>query len=100
LAAAATAPPTSVAAAQPTSSPLSAGDVAAGQAKFLTTCFGCHPNGNAGIGPALHGSAFAARYPDDGAISALVRGGRGGMPAFGPDELSDADLTNIIAYVR
>jgi mono/diheme cytochrome c family protein len=100
LAAAAAAPPTTAPAAQPAAIPPSSGDVAAGQAKFLTTCFGCHPNGNAGIGPALHGPAFVARYPDDAAITALVRGGRGGMPAFGPDKLSDTDLTNIIAYLR
>jgi mono/diheme cytochrome c family protein len=100
LAAAATALPTSLPAAPPVSVPPSAGDVSAGQAKFLTTCFGCHPNGNAGIGPALHGTAFASRYPDDAAITGLVRGGRGGMPAFGSDKLSDADMTNVIAYVR
>jgi mono/diheme cytochrome c family protein len=99
LAAAATPLPTTAPAAQPASMPPTGGDVAAGQAKFLTTCFGCHPNGNAGIGPALHGEAFAARYPDEAAIAALVRAGRGGMPAFGSDKLSDADLTNIIAYL-
>ena len=76
------------------------GDASVGKATFLKTCFGCHPNGNAAIGPALYGAAFAARYPDNAALEAVIRGGRGGMPAFNSSQLTDDDLANIIAYVR
>jgi len=76
------------------------GDAAAGQATFQSTCNGCHPNANAGIGPALNGPAFSTRYPDNSAIAAVVRSGRGAMPAFSQTLLSDSDLTNVIAYLR
>jgi mono/diheme cytochrome c family protein len=78
----------------------SLGDAAAGQARFQTACNPCHPSARAGIGPALSGASFTERYPDDAAVAAVVRSGRRAMPAFRPDQLSDQDLTNIIAYVR
>ncbi len=76
------------------------GDAAAGQLAFARACNACHPNANAGIGPALHGSAFASRYPDDAALIGVIRQGKGGMPAFGPDQLSGPDLTNVVTYLR
>jgi mono/diheme cytochrome c family protein len=82
------------------SAPVGNDDAAAGQAVFARTCNSCHPNANAGIGPALYGPAFAARYPDDAAIAAVIRQGKGGMPAFSAAQLSDGDLANVIAYLR
>ena len=76
------------------------GDAAAGQANFQTKCNPCHPSANAGIGPALHGQAFSDRYPDNAAVMAIIRGGRGFMPAFGLDQLTDQDLANVITYLR
>jgi mono/diheme cytochrome c family protein len=76
------------------------GDPAAGQTVFQAKCNACHPNAAAGIGPALYGQAFTDRNPDSAAIMAVVRAGRGGMPAFGPAGLTDPDLTNIVAYLR
>ena len=95
-------PPAVIAvAASPQRAPAPAnGDVAAGQARFQTTCSPCHPGGHAGIGPALSGASFTDRYPDDTAVAALVRSGRGGMPAFRQEVFSDQDLSNVIAYVR
>ena len=58
---------------------------------FATQCNACHPNANAGIGPALHGSAFASRYPDDATLINVVRRGKGGMPAFPASLVSDQD---------
>jgi mono/diheme cytochrome c family protein len=78
----------------------STGDPVAGQNVFATSCNPCHPSANAGIGPALHGPQFSARYPEDAAIAAVIRQGRGGMPAFAPGSLSDRDLANVIAYLR
>ncbi len=80
--------------------PVAGGDATAGQAVFARTCNSCHPNADAGIGPALYGPQFATRYPDDAAIAAVVRQGRGGMPAFSGTQLSDEDLANVIAYLR
>jgi mono/diheme cytochrome c family protein len=81
-------------------SPAPGADPAAGQRVFNSLCTGCHPGANAGAGPALHGPSFSQRNPDDAAIVALVRTGRGGMPAFTVGLLSDADLTNMVAYLR
>ena len=60
----------------------------------------CHPGANAGIGPALYGPQFAQRYPEDGPLIAVVRQGKGGMPALSPAQLGDADLADVIAYLR
>jgi mono/diheme cytochrome c family protein len=78
----------------------SAADASAGLQVFTSKCNGCHPNANAGIGPALHGSAFASRYPDNTALLGVVRQGKGGMPAFTAAQLSDQDLANVVAYLR
>jgi mono/diheme cytochrome c family protein len=73
---------------------------AASQVVFATQCHTCHSNANAGIGPALHGSAFASRYPDDATLVGVIRQGKGGMPAFPPAQLNDPDLANVVAYLR
>jgi mono/diheme cytochrome c family protein len=80
--------------------PSGTGDAAAGQPVFSRLCNSCHPNANAGIGPALYGAAFADRYPEDAALAAVIRQGKGGMPGFPAAQLSDQDLANLIAYLR
>jgi mono/diheme cytochrome c family protein len=102
LAAAAQTPamPLAPAAVSAAPSPAPGADPAMGQRVFTTLCNGCHPSANAGIGPALHGPSFSQRYPDDLAIATFVRAGRGSMPAFTVNLLSDADLANVIAYLR
>ena len=87
--------PQAVAAATPAT-----GDPTAGQAVFQAKCNACHPNAAAGIGPALYGRAFTDRNPNNAAIMAVVRSGRGSMSAFGPALLTDQDLTNMVAYVN
>lgn len=76
------------------------GDAAAGQAVFSRTCNSCHPNASAGMGPTLSGAQFASRYPDDAAVAAVIRHGKGGMPAFSTAQLSGQDMDNVIAYLR
>lgn len=76
------------------------GDAAAGQPVFAANCNSCHPNANAGIGPALYGPPFDSRYPDNAAVAAVIRQGKGGMPAFEPSQLTDQDMANVIAYLR
>jgi mono/diheme cytochrome c family protein len=82
------------------SGPEATGDSAAGQRVFATLCNACHPGASAGLGPALYGPQFAQRYPDDAAIAAVIRQGKGGMPAFAPGQLSDADLASMLAYLH
>jgi len=79
---------------------LAPGDAAAGQRAFAAQCTSCHPGANAGIGPAVYGPQFAERYPDDGPLAAVIRQGKSGMPAFAPDQISDQELSNIVAYLR
>ena len=88
------------ASAAPAGGQLALGDAAAGQRAFAAQCTSCHPGANAGIGPAVYGPQFAERYPDDGPLAAVIRQGKGGMPAFAQDQISDQDLSNIVAYLR
>lgn len=80
--------------------PLPAGEANAGQRVVAAQCYSCHPGANAGIGPALYGPQLADRYPDDTQLVAVIRQGKGGMPGFGPDQVSDEDLANVIAYLH
>ena len=68
-----------------------------GKEVFTTTCGGCHTLADAGTtgatGPNLDEAA-----PDAATVKAYVRGGGGGMPAFG-DDLSNAEIDAVAAYV-
>ena len=70
-----------------------AADVGRGQIVFAANCNSCHPGGQTGLGPTITGLA-------DQQITGPVRSGQGTMPAFGPDKISDQDLTNMLAYIR
>jgi mono/diheme cytochrome c family protein len=89
-----------VTAVAPAAGPLPAGDPASGQQVLAAQCNSCHPGANAGIGPALYGPQFAQRYPEDGALIAVIRQGKGGMPPFTTSQLNEQDLANVIAYMR
>ena len=82
------------------SSVASAGDVTAGGRVFSAKCGACHPGGNAGAGPALRGQPFATEYAEDSSVKKVIREGKGGMPGFPPSGLSDAELDDLIAYLR
>ena len=70
---------------------------ASGKDIFTASCGGCHTLADAGTsgatGPNLDDAA-----PDAATVKAFVRGGGGGMPAFG-DDLSNADIDAVAAYV-
>jgi mono/diheme cytochrome c family protein len=70
---------------------------ASGKEIFTTSCGGCHTLADAGTsgttGPNLDDAA-----PDAATVKAYVRGGGGGMPAFG-DDLSNAEIDAVAAYV-
>jgi mono/diheme cytochrome c family protein len=75
----------------------SGGTSADGKAVFTDTCGSCHTLQAAGttgqVGPPLDGTSLGAAD-----IEAIVRDGRGGMPALG-DRLSDAELSAVAAFV-
>ncbi len=71
------------------------GDVTAGKAVFDQSCNSCHPNGGQGAGPTLRGKNLQATR-----IQTIVRNGGGGMPAFSASQISDQQLTNLVAYVQ
>ncbi len=82
--------------------PVSNERAAAGRALFTGQpgCNRCHPGGERGLGPALHGAAFEAKHPTDETIRRQIRIGGGGMPAFSADRLSEQELEDVIAYIR
>jgi mono/diheme cytochrome c family protein len=68
-----------------------------GKQLFTSNCGGCHTLADAGTsgttGPNLDDAA-----PDPATVKAYVRGGGGGMPAFG-DDLANAQIDAVAAYV-
>ena len=74
-----------------------AATAASGKDVFTSSCGGCHTLADAGtsgaIGPNLDDAA-----PDAATVKAFVRGGGGGMPAFG-DNLANAEVDAVAAYV-
>ena len=68
------------------------------------TCSGCHPNGENSLHPyrPLKGPGFLERYKEDGQIEHLIRTGvlKAGMPSFSKLRLSDAEMKDLIAYIR
>ena len=68
-----------------------------GGAVFADTCAGCHgTDGDGSVGPSL--LAVADRYTVD-EQEAVIRGGRGRMPAF-DGALTDAEIDAVVAYTR
>ena len=65
-----------------------------GERAFFRFCHQCHPGGDSGLGPALNNKPLPGA-----AIRLQVRTGIGNMPSINDDELSDADLDAIVAYM-
>jgi mono/diheme cytochrome c family protein len=90
--------PQLIGAEKPPPTPEQAATVAAsGKDVFTANCGSCHTLADAGtsgsIGPNLDDAA-----PDAATVKAYVRGGGGGMPAFGGN-LSNAEIDAVAAYV-
>ena len=69
--------------------------IARGRIAFMHKCNHCHPGGEAGLGPALNDKPLPAFL-----IKTQIRVGLGAMPAFPAQEISDADVAAIIAYMK
>ena len=70
---------------------------ASGKDVFTSSCGGCHTLADAGTSGAT-GPNLDEAAPDAATVKAYVRGGGGGMPAFG-DDLSNAEVDAVAAYV-
>ncbi len=74
-------------------------DAQAGLKVFQANCTACHAGdgAKAGIGPKIYGDAKAK---DETYVKNNIRNGKGLMPAFGKDQISDDDLNKVTAYVK
>lgn len=97
--------PEDMAAAQPDTNAASAtGDAAAGAEKFAGTCAGCHgANAEGGVGPALN---VVKDWSVEDFTTALREGRSPSktlsavMPRFVATQVSDQDITNILAHLK
>lgn len=62
---------------------------------FASTCYKCHPGGEAGLGPALNDKPLPGFL-----VRTQVRQGLGTMPSFSDEALPDDQLDDVVAYVR
>jgi ubiquinol-cytochrome c reductase cytochrome c subunit len=75
-------------------------DLAAGRAQYVATCAACH--GAGGSGDAVGGGAIAPALLNTAPqqVGEAIRIGPGQMPAFSSDQVSDAELSQIAAYLQ
>jgi mono/diheme cytochrome c family protein len=81
---------------EPITGPLQINDakVEHGRIVFLKNCHQCHPNGEAGLGPALNNKPAPVFL-----MKTQVRVGLGAMPHFTKDQIPPEDLDDLMAYV-
>ena len=90
--------PQLIGAEKPPPTPQQTATVAAdGKQVFTTNCGSCHTLADAGTSGAI-GPNLDDAQPDAATVKAYVRGGGGGMPAFGGN-LSNAEIDAVAAYV-
>lgn len=65
-----------------------------GQVAFMEKCNQCHPQGEAGLGPAINDKPFPEFLK-----KFQVRHGVGAMPSFSEKEISDEQLDEIMTYL-
>lgn len=70
-------------------------EMAQGRNLFFQNCHHCHPNGDAGLGPALNNKP-APRF----LIKTQVRSGLGTMPAFSREQISPEELEQLVDYLK
>lgn len=84
--------------------PAYSADVQRGSMLFSSNCEMCHPGGLNSLTPEkpLRGAAFASKYPQDAMIFNVVRKGipKTVMSPFSPQRLDDAQVRDIVAFVR
>ena len=65
-----------------------------GRIVFMQKCNQCHPQGEAGLGPAINDKPFP-----DFLKKFQVRHGLGAMPSFSESEISDEQLNELMHYL-
>jgi ubiquinol-cytochrome c reductase cytochrome c subunit len=75
-------------------------DLAGGRADYVANCAACH--GAGGSGDAVGGGAIAPPLLQTAPqqVGEAIRIGPGQMPAFGADQISDEELSQIAAYLQ
>lgn len=86
---------TTTATAATTTTATPSGNVASGRTAFQSACNRCHPNGDADTGPRINGLNW-----NESRMRDQIRHGGGSMRAIPVTRLSDAALTDLIAYLR
>lgn len=66
-----------------------------GRRVFMAHCQACHEGGAGGLAPALNNKPLPAWL-----IRFQVRNGLGAMPGFSEAEISDAELNDVVAYLK
>jgi len=69
-----------------------------GEQIFVRTCNTCHPQGRQGMGSSLEN--LAKDFPEDGALKAYIRKGKGIMPGQPKEVLNDQEMDNLVGYLR
>jgi mono/diheme cytochrome c family protein len=65
-----------------------------GRKVYMQHCQQCHPNGEAGLAPALNNKP-APRF----LVKRQIRWGLGAMPSFNKREIPKGDLDDVVAFV-
>jgi len=64
------------------------------QVVYMKHCYACHQGGEGGLGPAL------LQLAPGPIVRTQIRAGLGKMPSFAHDEISTADMNDLVAYLR
>lgn len=82
---------------EPLRGPLRLADAKAqrGQIAFMRSCHRCHPGGDAGLGPAINNKPLPAFL-----VKFQIRRGLGVMPSFSKERISEAELDDLISYMK
>ena len=77
------------------------GDIELGRTVYRQSgCAACHgPQGFGGVGPSLRDARFAYRHTAE-TIAQRVRAGKGVMPPFGSDRITDQELAALVRFIR
>ncbi len=79
---------------------LNGADVSAGGELYRSNCQACHSAFGSGGALSYGYSAPALHSATPLEIGSAVRAGPGLMPVFGPDVISDTELSDVVAYVE
>ncbi|MDQ3622009.1 MAG: cytochrome c [Verrucomicrobiota bacterium] len=82
---------------EPLTGSASIADPGAGRGRivFMAHCHKCHPNGEAGLGPAINDKPLPEFL-----MKTQTRVGLGAMPSFSREQISDDELEDLIRYLK